>query len=833
MVTLSPSYSASRISPLFAVLTAIALIPTESPAQNAPVLNSPGFQTLPGTAAESGLATDPAEASKLMGELSEKLRRQQENERRAAEQDERSEDEQSALAPEDSPDSSLPQRDTLSIYEKMIRGEIIDPDEVLKSLTVFGHSVFAAGRSASSSNDQLSVPADYPIAPGDEILITVWGRINEKHRIIVDRDGKASLPRIGPVAVAGLPFDVMQKNIVTRMENIEGVNAAVTMGQLHSIRVFIVGEVRRPGQYTLSALSNPTNALFAAGGVTKRGSLRNVRLARNGKTVTTLDFYDFLQAGNNFSRIRLKSGDVLVVPVVKNMAAVAGNVRRSGLYEFTEGTTLSDIITLAGGLTPSSWLNRLQVERFEENEYQMVLDLELADSASLPAFTIKDADIVKVFPVLIRDRNAVYLSGNVMRPGKYELKEGMRISSILPDFGALKPETYFQYAVIKRLVPPSHAERLLSFNLQNAIENPGGPDDLPLQAQDNLIIYHRDRFEPDRSVSLAGAVNQPGKFDLLENMRLKDLILEGGGLTDRASIDRGELYRRVFEGDTVSTRKIAFCVECAMVDDPSHNLELQKFDRVYIRPKPGWEEERTIALQGEIVYPGTYVIMKGETLSDVIDRAGGFTPDAHLEAAIFTRESVKKMEKERNRQYIRQLESDIMKVSAEMASKDDPREARVVLDQQLALLERLRELESTGRIVVDLTHRPSYEQFTLEGGDTLHVPSKLYTVSVLGEVYNPSTFQLNPDKRRAEHYLSIAGGMKDGANRKDIYVIRANGSVVSERRGRMLRYELSPGDVIVVPPKIRHVSGYRVFMDTIDAIYKVAVTAGVVIALQR
>ncbi|MBD3314312.1 MAG: hypothetical protein GF344_00870 [Chitinivibrionales bacterium] len=823
------SLKCPRISPapLFFIAAYFGLL-LVAVAQAQPAFDASMLNDLPSKEMRDKLPTGhPAKASQLMNELSERMRRQDSTELGSTRPNE-----MGAEFSGDSTSDTLSRKPPLSVYEKIVQGEVVDPDQVLDSLEIFGHSVFSDGKNrASIPNDQLSVPADYPVAPGDEILVTLWGRINEEHRITVDRDGRASISRIGPIPVAGVPFDVMQRNIVERIENIEGVKASVTMGRLHSIRIFIVGEVRRPGQYTLSALSNATNALFSAGGVTKRASLRNIKLVRNGKTVAILDFYDFLMAGDNFGHIRLKSGDVLVVPVVKKMAAVAGNVRRSGLYEFKDETSLSELISLAGGLTASSWLNRIQVERFEDNEYQTVLDLRMSDSASLPSFPIHDADIVKVFPVLVRDRNAVFLEGNVMRPGKYELKEDMRISTLIPDYQALRSETYFEYAIIKRQVPPSYAERLLSFNLVNAIEDPGSPDDLLLEARDRIIIYHRDRFEPNRMVSLEGAVNAPGQYSLLENMRIKDLILEGGGLTDRASIDRGEVYRRVFEGDTVSTRKIRFCIDCAMEDDPSHNLELRKFDKIYIRSKPGWEEERIIELRGEFVYPGTYVILAGETLADVIDRAGGFTGRAHLEAAIFTRQSVKKMEEERNRRYIRKLENDIMKITAEIASKDNPEDARIVLNQQLALLERLKNLESVGRIVVDLTHRNSFEDFTLESGDVLTVPPKLYTISVLGEVFNPSTFQLNPRERKTEYYLENAGGLKDGANRRDIYIIRANGSVIPKRGKRILHYKMSAGDVVVVPPKIRHVSGYRIFMDTIDAIYKVAVTAGVIVAL--
>ena len=227
--------------------------------------------------------------------------------------------------------------------------------------------------------------------------------------------------RIGPVPVAGIPFKSMQRNIVNRIQNIEGVQASVSMGTLSDVRVFIIGDVNVPGQYTVSAMTNVTNALFYADGFSKQGSMRNVKLKRNGRTIKTFDFYDFLMAGDNFSNIRLKTGDVIFVPVVKKMAAIAGNVRRSALYELKGKTTLKDMIQLAGGLTPAAWVNRIQIERFQDNDQKVVLDLEVSSAENLPDFEIDDGDIIKIFPVVMLDKNAVYLSGNVLRPGKYEL----------------------------------------------------------------------------------------------------------------------------------------------------------------------------------------------------------------------------------------------------------------------------------------------------------------------------------------------------------------------------------------------------------------------------
>ncbi|MBN1127901.1 MAG: SLBB domain-containing protein, partial [Chitinispirillaceae bacterium] len=369
---------------------------------------------------------------------------------------------------------------TASMYESLLRGKTVHPDSLLPRLSMFGYDVFSKkGPTTFAPADVSSVPASYPINAGDEIVVLLWGRINEEYRLPVSRDGTINLPRIGPVSVAGLPFETMRKNILDRVGTIEGVQASVSMGELRSIGVYIVGEVVSPGFYTVSSLSSVTNALFAAGGPTKRGSLRTVQLKRNGKTVSTVDFYDFLLAGTDRSGLRLQSGDVIHVPIVQSMVAVAGNVRRSALYEIKGKTSLADAIELSGGLSPTAWTGRIQVERFMNNQFQSVLDVESKDG-KIPSFEVGDGDIIKVFPVLDKDRNTVYLSGNVFRPGKYEFREGMRITDLLPNPEALLPETYFDYGIVLRQDPPSYLDRIVPFNLQHAIETPASADNLAL-----------------------------------------------------------------------------------------------------------------------------------------------------------------------------------------------------------------------------------------------------------------------------------------------------------------------------------------------------------------
>lgn len=724
----------------------------------------------------------------------------------------------------DSTLSFFPNKDTLrpelSIYERMFRGEDILPDSLLSSLEVYGYDVFNQKNVRSFSPAEMnSVPSSYPVRAGDEVNIHLWGRINENYKLTVGRDGKITIPRIGPISVAGQRFGTMQNSISQRLGSIEGVNVSVSMGELKPVGIYIVGEVKSPGFHTVNALTNVTNALFAAGGITKSGSLRNIQLKRNGKLVAEVDFYDFLLSGNDRSGLRLQSGDVILVPIAKKMVAVAGNVRRSALYELKEPTKLSEVLQLAGGVSPSAWTNRIQVERFFNNQYQVVLDID-STKMSLPDFIIQDGDVVKVFPVLTKGKNAVYLSGNVLRPGKYEFKEGLRIRDVIPDHNALLPECYFDYAVILRKSPPSYLERIVPFNLSNALESVDSKDNLLLQEQDEVIIYHKDYFRPDRSVSIDGAVTTPGKYKLLDNMTIRDLILQAGGLSDEASPQRGELYRRQIGNEQVTTEKIDFNTESAMMNDAAHNLILQRGDRVYIRNKKGWETERRVTLEGQVVYPGTYVIFEGETLGDLIERAGGFKPDAHLAAAVFTRKSVKKQEEKHLADYTRQLEMDILKLSAEITAKEDI-DAQQMLKQQMLLKEKMSATKAMGRVVIDMTDRESYNDFSLEDGDKLYVPRNLNTISVLGEVFNPATFRYKESNPVATHYIEIAGGLKENADKKHMYVIRANGSIVTSKTTPIASIRLEPGDAVVVPAKLRYTNPHKLFVDTADAAFKI------------
>ncbi|MDD5675577.1 MAG: SLBB domain-containing protein [Chitinivibrionales bacterium] len=723
----------------------------------------------------------------------------------------------------------LPQEGA-SIYEQMLRNNLVVPDSLLNSLEVFGHALFSkkAGTSSLLSN-QFPVPASYPIGPGDELIITLWGRINEEQRATVDRNGMVNITHLGPVSVAGLPFATMQKNIAEKLAGMEGVNVSVAMGELRSIQVYVAGEVAAPGLYMVSPLATVANALFAAGGVRKMGSLRSIMLLRGSRVAEKIDFYDFLLSGKNDGAVRLEPNDVVFVPIVKQMAAVAGNVRRNAIFELKPPATLKTLLDLAGGIAPGGFTNRIQIERMAQHSFKTVLDVTAAPSGALPEFDIQDGDVVKVFPVVVMDEGVVYMEGNVVRPGKYELKPGMRIADLVKSYSELLPETYFQYAVVERYEPPSYLARIIPFNLKTVLEENTSAENITLQSRDHVVIFASSYFEPDRGVSVDGAVTNPGKYKLLTNMKVKDLILQAGGLSENASPQRGELYRREYVDNKESTRKIEFCVQCAMESDSGSNLLLQKLDRVFVRTKLGWEEEKRITLKGEFVYPGTYILKEGETMGPLIARAGGFTDKAYRAASIFTRVSVQRLEQKRTEDYSRQLEMQMNNLSAELASKDNPEEARALLEQQKALLENLKKVQSLGRIVIDLNDPASYQNMVLEDGDELLVPRNFNTVSVLGEVFNPSTFNLDIRYSEARRYIQQSGGATENADQKNIYIIKANGSIVTRQMENVENYKLMAGDVVVVPQKLRYVNGYKIFLDTIDSITKVITAAVVVI----
>lgn len=582
-------------------------------------------------------------------------------------------------------------------------------------LRQYGYSLFASPISTFAPTTDVPVGPDYILGPGDDLIINVWGAMDSGVMRTVDRNGQIILPSAGPVRVWGLTFSRAERLIREQLSrHYQGFQTSITMGRLRTMRVYVVGEVCQPGSFTLSSLSTVTNALFAAGGPLKLGSLRNIQLKRNHHEVGTTDLYDFLLRGDKTRDFRLESGDTIFVPPVGSIAAITGEVKRPAIYELKGSTRVTDLIEMAGGLTPRSYLKRVQVIRNKPNSEREVIDLDLTNvrgnGDSPRDIELRNGDLVRIYPTDPRIYNTVRLTGAVKHPGEYELKPGMRLTELL----------------------------------------------------------RKENFLPEAYV------------DRIELARLNDNLT-----TEILSID----IRKAWEGDR------------------SQDIHLQRLDLISVRSE--FKVPGAVRLEGEVMRPGIYRIQRGERVSSVIKRAGGFTNKAFLQGAVFTRRSVQMVEKKRLDEFVRAHDQRLLMQGTQLGAltvatainKDEAKFQRAVLVQRRQKLQVLASKVTLGRVVISLDELDKLEgspsDLTLEDGDSLKIPHEPATVIVMGVVRNP-TGVLHKEDMDVQYYLNRAGGLiPDEADKKGMYLLKADGSAIT---GFMMLRNIEPGDVIVVPP---------------------------------
>jgi protein involved in polysaccharide export with SLBB domain len=807
-----------------------------------------------------------------------------------------------------------------------------NPDPALSAkLKLFGQGIFAGHDAAALEN--LPVSNDYPVGYGDEIGVVFWGRANGEHILPVTREGTISIPMIGTVVVNGLTYGQVRELITRKVETVIGAEASVTMGRLRSIQVFVLGEVARPGAHKVNAASAVSNALMSAGGAASIGSLRKIELRREGEKPRQIDFYDLLLKGDKTGDSRLKNGDVVFVPVTGAVAGVAGNVKRPALYEMKGPTSLSEALLLAGGIVPEAYTQQVQVERIEGNNKRLVVDINAGDADKARSFMLRDGDLVKVLSVNSKDTNAVYLNGNVKRPGKYELKPGMRLSDLITGFSDLLEDTELSYGAIKRLTPelntmviPFNPGALItgdkeenlkllpldsiylfstwtfrerpSVRIEGEVRQPGlfnmeknlTVKDLVLLAggltkkasYGEYELYRKDRLTqevtlsrhdlnkallgetaenpvladsdvvrihstletgPDKSVLIYGMVNNPGEYTYAVNMRVRDLVFAGGGLKDSAYMKEAELA--TYEIDDGRTSKVSYRIidlGKALEGDKEHNAPIMPYDSLFVREMTDWRSQQYVELKGEVRYPGKYVFKKGETLSSVIKRAGGFTDEAYLKGAIFTRESVKELQQKNIEESINRLEMRLLSDASGMAlgSIDEAgaKQAQAFLVMKKELLNRLRAAEAQGRITIKLEETEKFEgsnyDVSLENGDTLFVPLRPTQVQVMGAVQNPAAFIFEHGEPISS-YIGKAGGYNGDADKGRMFVLKTDGTATSKgsswlgTTGSFISSKLDPGDTVVVPEKLDKGLWLKEIKDLTQILYQIAVTAGVLI----
>jgi polysaccharide biosynthesis/export protein len=727
-----------------------------------------------------------------------------------------------------------------------------------EALKPFGYDLFQGVPSTFAPVSDIQVPMDYLVGPGDTLNVQLYGNEPASYELTVGRDGRVNFPKLGPIMVSGLSFDQARATIAERVQQqLIGSRVSVTMGDLRAIRVFVLGEAEKPGSYTVSGLSTMTNALFVSGGVKKIGSLRKIELKRNGRLVTVLDLYDLLLHGDTSHDQQLMPGDVIFIPPIGNTVSVYGAVRRPAIYELKSENTVDQVVDIAGGLMPDADGKLVQLERIRPSSLREMVNIDLTSNAGRIA-TIDNGDKLRIPSIRPTLENSVVLSGYVFRPGSFEYHAGLRLSDILPSFDELQPAADRRYIMIRREVPPEEKVEVISANLERALGARGSAADPELRPRDKIIVFDlsasRERIvepvirdlelqaspdHPAQIVSIDGKVKAPGHYPLEPAMRVSDLIRAGGSLDDSAYSGDAELTRyEVVNGNARQTSLIPIDLAAVRRGDAAANVQLKPYDVLVIKITPLWEQPGTIELAGEVRFPGTYPIHRGETLSSVLHRAGGFTDLAFDEGAVFIREELKKREKEQLDLLANRMQSDLAALSLEAVagssasnSANGAASATQGLAVGQALLSQLRDTKPVGRLVIDVDRVMKgrvggSEDVLLRDGDRLLVPKKTQEITILGEVQSPTSHVFEAGLTRDE-YIARSGGVTQKADRKRIYVVRANGDVVTgERTGwfrRSQSVEIRPGDTIVVPLDAERIRALPLWQAVTTIIYNLAV----------
>lgn len=745
----------------------------------------------------------------------------------------------------------------MSSIERLLSGDI--PGLVSGKLTQFGYDVFERPVSTFSPITNVPVGPDYVVGPGDTFTVTLWGRVNTQYAVEIDRNGQIALPEVGVLNVSGMTLKAMQDYLQDQLARKQtDFKMAVTMGRLRSIKVFVVGEADIPGSYTVSSLSTVINALFAAGGPSKNGTLRDIRLLRSNQKPLHIDLYDYLLGGDKSDDVRLQDGDTIFIPLIGQVVGVAGNVKRPAIYEMAKQMTLREVLDLSGGVNYAGWLQQVQVERVENHKRRIVVDFNIAEPASISGkqvgdTIIEDGDLIKVFSVSPFEQNIVQLAGHVVRPGKYEWKPAMRLGDVITSYAVVLPQANMEHAEIERLVEPDYHPIIIPFKPGKLLEGDASQN-IELARFDTIRIYRWDE-KGKRSVSIAGEVYRPGEYRFIPGMRLSELLDAAGGPQKNAYLKTAELTRRHISQSGMQMEKKDIDLEEVLAENPAHDIEMQDYDHLIVRAIPELEFDRAASVSGEVRFPGVYPIERGETLSSLIERAGGFTDRAYLRGTVFTRESAKVVQRQRMDELINKIEESVLTSTDRAISgaldEETIQNQEIALKAKRELLAKLRAARIDGRVVVKLTPLEQFKgsryDVEMERGDSLFVPETPGVINVVGEVYNPTSLLYEKD-RTVAYYLQKVGGPTGDADQKEISIIKADGSVVSIAQknpdsvywdseahqwnfGGFMGIRLNPGDTIVVPRKLDKFFWLKTTKDLTQILFQAALAAGVVIAL--
>ena len=863
------------------------------------------------------------------------------------------------------PTTQLEQNVSQSLRPVSLEEEILQ-QRVQSKLTLFGYDMFAGVSTTFAPISDMPVPYDYVIGPGDTFTVQAFAATNVQYNLTVTREGMLLIPDAGAVTVSGLTFEEAKLAISEAIETKRiGIKTIVTLSEFRSIQIMLVGEVSKPGSYSVSGFSTLINALVSSGGVKRTGSLRNIQVKRHGKLITTLDLYALLLQGDDSANIYLRQGDLIFVPPVGPTVGIAGEVLRPAIYEISQENNAEQILALAGGLLPTANPKNAQIERVTASGMYTLMQANLAvKNSNVTSASVQNGDLIRVFPVLDKMDDVVLLSGHVLTPGGFQWFEGMRVSDLIHSKSILRQGAEFEAAMIQREDRTDKRTQAIYFNLQNAISDKYTKDNLLLHPRDQVIVFdthsprasqlskvvtkmeneatasapvkvvdikgaiphpgtyplhmgarlldmiqyaggleggvdleyallartdlisdrlyfvkvslrealvnnldHNPILQPkdkvflfnqdiDRAsliktplervkretqfgqqapvVQVSGAVFHPGSYPMVPGMRVEDLISAAGGMKEEAYGVAATLSRQVLldsEFSRTDSRAISLTKSDPLLD--TTNLILHPKDHLVLRVKPEWvQSPQYVQIEGEITFPGKYRIDKRETLCSLVQKVGGFTEDAYLFGTVFLRDSVRQKEQQALDRVFDQLERLLADAHiSQGVNKDEkmPKDQRAkdVFD----VLKNMSPEKALGRMVVDVhsavTRCDESSDIVLEDGDRIVVPKYQDEVSVIGQVYFPTSHKYRND-RAALDYIGLSGGVKELAQYEHAYIVQANGEVMSVRSSTSswglfkspANVKVTPGSTIFVPLSVDRINGRESAEKWVDIFYK-------------
>ncbi|UAB80411.1 SLBB domain-containing protein [Marixanthomonas sp. SCSIO 43207] len=654
---------------------------------------------------------------------------------------------------------------------------------------LFGYDFFNNQNISFTPNMNLATPTNYELGPGDEISINLWGAAETNYSVEVDREGAIRISNIGLIYVSGLTMEEASAKIKNKLKRIySGINASdsspykvflnISLVNVRTVQVNIIGEVKVPGTYSLSALSTVLNALYASGGPTKQGTFREIKLVRNGEEITFFDVYDYLINGSQIGNKTLRDQDVIIVAPYISRVGISGSVKRPGKYEMKAGETLNDLLLFSGGFTSNAYKERVVLERIE-GDRKVVKEILVDNEKETP---LQDGDSLAVKSVIDKFENKISIEGAVYRPGRYEFTPGITVKDLISKAAGVNDQAFLQRGLLFS-TNDGVIETATPFSVSEVLS---GKTEIQLQPDDRVEIFNKYNLSESYTLTIDGAVNNPKTIPYVQNMTVEDLVLVGGGFTDAANVSKIDIYRRV-DDDNYETLSKNFKVSAngQLTLEDGSNFVLQPNDRVSVRYLRGFSEQIKVVVSGEANYPGSYTIEnKNEKISDLLNRAGGVTEYAFVEGATLVR---------KNPFY---KEETLKETFEGLAEKEE------VTGSEDDTLKNRREFRVGINLQDIIDDEDSKHNLVLKTGDQLIIPSTKQTVKVEGEVLVPSLVRYEKGMTLKD-YISKSGGFSTDAKKGKTYVVYANGDIASTKHFLFFRSypKLEPGAAILVPAK--------------------------------